>query len=666
MLGFFPTAFKDECFYSLCARYSQIVNYPSREKAIAEMFGRKSLSVAIDLPSSLDALIERIDIKSEFSSNQIIENHSLLPYYAPFLPKDRVKKLIKLMKSSTGEAVHKLSGITAASVNRPNKLKFCPSCAFEEKKGDGSMFWHRLHQLAGVLICPEHQCFLENSEADITKNSYKANLFYPDKFISLLKPRNIDLRSEDHQILLKIAEDSKWLLDTNIECIGYEKMEQIYISILEDKKLINRRGYINLTDLRIKFRDYYNTRLLDVLECNFNDNKEYQWFSKIIPHLRMQKVHHPLRHLLFIRMLGHTPETFFSYSSKSSKKHNSENKSDFFKPPYPCLNPACINYKKRSIDTFEIKSPNKGTYRTLFINCTCGFSYYRNGPDVKDEDLYRKDSVTNFGKLWEKELGKLWKDETLSIYKISKLLGVNQETIKRVASVLNLHFPRKCPDGKVFTISEKIQEQYRYKDSARKNKEKILQKKIKDYRKKWLNVLAENPSAKRSELSAEIAPKIARWLSVHDHEWFYSNQPKAWKRTESARQIDWKSRDSECANKVRQIASAIKSQEGRPIWVKPGSIAQKFKNRDWITHSKYIKKMPLTREALKEVTETRIDYNVRRIHWAVNCIKEDGSSFAVSSIGLRAVVDWNFWKVPKIKQAIEEGIKEIKKCRGLI
>lgn len=153
---------------------------------------------------------------------------------------------------------------------------------------------------------------------------------------------------------------------------------------------------------------------------------------------------------------------------------------------------------------------------------------------------------------------------------------------------------------------------------------------------------------------------------MYDHEWFYINQPKAWKRTESARQIDWKIRDSECADKVRQIAATIKAREGKPVWVKPGSIAQEFKNRDWITHSKYKKKMPLTSEALKEVTETRIDYNVRRIHWAVNCIKEDGSSFAVSFIGQRAVVAWYLWEVPEIKQAIDDGIEEIKKYRGLI
>lgn len=666
MPGFFPTPFDDECLYSLCARYSQIVNYPCREKAIAEMFGRKSLSIAIDLPSSLKALIKRIEVKSNFSAQKIIEKHSLLPYYAAFLPQDRVKRLIQLMKSSTGEAVHNLSGITATSVNRPNKLKYCPSCAFEEKKDSGIVFWHRLHQLAGVLVCPEHLCFLENSDADITKNPYKANLFYPEEYISISKPRNINLGNRNHQVLLTIARGSEWLLNTSIKCIGYEQIEKIYMSILNDKDLITLKGQIKLSALRKQFRDYYSSKLLDLLECNFDDNKEYQWFSRIIPHLRMQKVHHPLRHLLFIGMLGHTLDTFFSYSLNQAKKSNSKSKSYFFPPPYPCLNPVCSNYNKPSVDTFEIKSSNKGSYQTLFVSCPCGFSYYRNGPDTKDEDLYRKTSVTNFGKLWEKELAKLWKNETLGIHKITKLLNVNHRTIKRTASILRLQLPRKGPRGAIITVSEKVQKQFRDQHLARENKEEILEEKIKEYRKKWISILAENPFAKRSDLSEEIAPSIARFLSVYDHEWFYTNQPKAWKRTESARQIDWKIRDSECADKVRQIAVAIKAQEGKPIWVKPSVIAQEFEHRDWVTNSKYLKKMPLTYEVLKAVTETRIDYNVRRINWAVNCIKEDGGSFAVSFIGQRAVVAWYLWKVPEIQQAIEAGIEEIKKHRGLI
>lgn len=665
MLGFFPTPFEDECFYSLCARYAEIVNYPCREKAIIDLFNKRGLSIAVDLPSSLNIFIKKLGNQYRISAKTIIENHSLFPYYAPFLPNNRVKDLISEMRSNTGETVHKISGITASSINKPNKLRFCPSCALEETSNNDILYWHRLHQLPGVFVCPTHLCFLEESETNLTKNSYKANLFCPQNYIYLATPRKLDLSNNNHKVLLSISQDSEWLLKTNVKSLGYEKLEYIYIELLKSHNFVTPTKRLDLSSIRKKFRETYEPDLLDLLQCNFDDNKDYQWISRIIPHLRMQKVHHPLRHILLIRMLGCSTENFFSYSFQKIKSLRSESQPSFIKGPYPCLNPVCVDYKRLKIKSYEIKMAYKTEKQTLYVTCHCGFAYYRNGCDSKKEDLYRRDIVFNFGELWEKELTKLWDDNNLSISKISDLLGVGSNTIKRRALALGLKFPRKGPDNSIVTTNSKIQKQIRNNYLASKNKEKLRAEKSEKYRKKWLLIRKENPNLIRSKLE-QIEPAISSWLRAYDYKWFYLNQPKAWTRTESARQINWEIRDKECANKVRQIAKIIRAREGKPIWVRPGSIAQEFNNRDWITNSKYLKKMPLTQKAIKEETESRIDYNIRRVYWAVNNIKEDGSSYAFSSIGLRAVVSWKLWKVPRIKKAIEDGIEEIKQHRGLL
>jgi Tn7-like transposition protein D len=147
---------------------------------------------------------------------------------------------------------------------------------------------------------------------------------------------------------------------------------------------------------------------------------------------------------------------------------------------------------------------------------------------------------------------------------------------------------------------------------------------------------------------------------------FFLHQPAPWKRSDSARQLDWRTRDREYAGEVYRLAAEIKNRVGKPIWVRQSSIAHEIKHREWITHSKYKKKLPLTKEALQDVTETRIEYNLRRIRWAIESIKEDGSSYAVSFIGQRAVVAWHLWREPRIKKALDEGIEEIKRHRSLI
>ena len=34
--------------------------------------------------------------------------------------------------------------------------KYCPKCALRDRECYGEAYWHRVHQLQGVTVCPEH------------------------------------------------------------------------------------------------------------------------------------------------------------------------------------------------------------------------------------------------------------------------------------------------------------------------------------------------------------------------------------------------------------------------------------------------------------------------------------------------------------------------------
>jgi hypothetical protein len=42
-------------------------------------------------------------------------------------------------------------------------LKYCPLCAVEDRKTYGETFWHRVHQIRNLTICPTHNCLLQTS-----------------------------------------------------------------------------------------------------------------------------------------------------------------------------------------------------------------------------------------------------------------------------------------------------------------------------------------------------------------------------------------------------------------------------------------------------------------------------------------------------------------------
>jgi len=98
-----------------------------------------------------------------YTVERFIDNHTLLPFYSPFCPRMRVEQVREDMGGNNPVGVHGRLGILA--IPRPNQLRFCPLCAQEDKKQFGESYWHRLHQLPGVEVCPTHAVFLENSDA---------------------------------------------------------------------------------------------------------------------------------------------------------------------------------------------------------------------------------------------------------------------------------------------------------------------------------------------------------------------------------------------------------------------------------------------------------------------------------------------------------------------
>src|SRR5687768_8335749 len=105
MLGQFPTPYPDELLYSICARFEERVAYPNKKSVLVELFGERTAVAVMDLPSHVGVL-ERAIPNRVISAHQLINNHTLLPYYAPFLKSSTVKLLKKKMVGSNGSSIH--------------------------------------------------------------------------------------------------------------------------------------------------------------------------------------------------------------------------------------------------------------------------------------------------------------------------------------------------------------------------------------------------------------------------------------------------------------------------------------------------------------------------------------------------------------------------------
>jgi hypothetical protein len=74
----------------------------------------------------------------------------------------------------SGDPVHNLlTGQGGVKALRSPWVRYCPACIAEDQKYHGETYWRRLHQAPGVLICPVHGTWLENSHVRSSSSAAK-------------------------------------------------------------------------------------------------------------------------------------------------------------------------------------------------------------------------------------------------------------------------------------------------------------------------------------------------------------------------------------------------------------------------------------------------------------------------------------------------------------
>jgi hypothetical protein len=121
------------------------MQYPNKKDTVQELFGDEAAIAVVDLPSNLGSLVSALPPGSPYTTKYLINNHTLFPFFAPFLHPKQAQKLRTDMKGAQGPAIKMRPGIMASTVRPPEWLRFCPLCALHDKQEFGEYYWHRLH-----------------------------------------------------------------------------------------------------------------------------------------------------------------------------------------------------------------------------------------------------------------------------------------------------------------------------------------------------------------------------------------------------------------------------------------------------------------------------------------------------------------------------------------
>jgi len=634
MISCFPDGYPDELFYSLCARFYRRVQYPNKKNAIRELLGDSASVATVDFPNNLGHLVSVLPKNTHYTVQYLIDKHTLLPFYSPFILTDQVDNLRMNMESGGNSSIHMRSGVTASTIQSPKFFRYCPECLKEDRDLYGESYWHRLHQIPGVKVCPKHHVFLTDSQVRTQNARSRYEFISLDTIFQPVESTGISLQNPHHKILLKIAEGADWLLQNSRTTTDLEVLAKRYRRLLADRGLATYSGKVWVSKLIPEFIQFFSHELLEQLECEIDIDSQHNWLNRLVRSPRGSQ--HPIRHLLLIEFLGHTVESFFDFDKVYSV---------FGQGPWPCLNKAATHYHKRVISHCEITYSKEHGKPIGTFSCSCGFTYARTGPDKSDDDFYKISKIIQFGSEWEASLQQGWYSSTLSLRRLANRLGVDPATVKLHAARLGLPFPRQ---GKRQT--NRSQRSLRGSNLSKSSTTTVLEM----YRNEWLMILGENPHKNRTLLSRKFQ-RVYTWLRRNDSDWLKTNQPPRKTPITPPPRVNWQQRDIELASIVLKTAQRLKSQSTKPMRLTIATIARETGHLALI--QKHLNKLPATKAILSQWVETREQFALRRIEWVFEYYSKDGIVPSKSDFIRRAGLRPEIRILPEVQVSIEKKLQ---------
>lgn len=303
-MHFFPPMLADETLHSLLSRYHLLSGNSDARATLSLFFGSHTHLATSLLPSHLDDMVRLMPPCLGITRERLLEGSTLLPYYRPFIPAGRLARCESLSGGSNAGALKIGMGMVASRVGGENPFRFCRCCVADELRsnGIGVAYWHRVHQLPGVHVCPTHQEPLWQPD-DVFRHRARASLFLPDLAMASSACAPLPVAAHHHDALIRIAALSADLLSSGVQPVASPQLRDFYLEQAQ------RLGW---TNPRRRLHADLVTAAADRLTSSMPQQGDYAFLSErgdgcpqwALQLLRKQRVCiPPLRHLVLLTLL---------------------------------------------------------------------------------------------------------------------------------------------------------------------------------------------------------------------------------------------------------------------------------------------------------------------------------------------------------------------------
>ncbi|MDM5250813.1 TnsD family Tn7-like transposition protein [Lysinibacillus sp. G4S2] len=564
MLPFFTNPYPDELLYSTIARYHFYSGNLDCKDTLEELFGSRSVISSVEIGSYFSVLAEQLG--PQYSAESLLSNHTIYPYYASFLSKQRQQEILQDVLED-GQSLYTRLGIVAGSVCRKDGLYYCVECSKADNAQYGEPYIHREHQLQGINYCPHHEVQLR--QYSIKSDSRIAYVRFEIRHMNLSPIYESDPYKE---LAIEIAKEAYRLLQLPLHELSREAVSSKYRSLLRKRNLITASNYARQKELYQAIASYFPPGFLQQYESELNEVDEYNWLKVLT---RNSKRHvHPLRHLFLLHFLQQNIADF---------THLKTDQGAFGAGPFPCLNKAASHYRQLVIQDVDVTRDFKTKKLIGTFTCSCEFIYARK----QATDMFKIGRVKVFGEVWQQKLHEL-SNEDLSIRVMARELGVDSKTIKRYLT------------GNV---------ELKQEESLDSVALKLMQ-----YQQELLNGIKQFPDLSRTALRKKFK-KQYMYLYRHDKAWLDETLPVIQRKQKPTTSVDWSKRDQQYMQQINLLHQQL-LQEEKPVRITVSKIGKRL--RILANLERHLDKLPKTKQLLNEITESIQEFQFRRCYKVID------------------------------------------------
>jgi len=295
---FFPDPFPDETLHSVLARYAQLYGLRSPNGILTGALWGGNFSENVPFPCHLARLVDALPTQVGMTVSRLIDNHTLLPYYQPFLSVSQLQYAQSQMAFRGSGGLKLKLGLIASRLEHATRTRFCSACLKQDDACKGVAYWHRVHQLPGVLICPHHMEPLMVLDQR-TLTCWRKRLLLPGHEAVQSRALALDISPERRRELFDIAKVSHEVLQANACPFRADRIQKLLVDGALALGLASGNGRLRLGSLGLHMNAFFNS-LPSIGEYsilgNLQDDVPAPWVTKLLR--KPRHTHHPLKFIL--------------------------------------------------------------------------------------------------------------------------------------------------------------------------------------------------------------------------------------------------------------------------------------------------------------------------------------------------------------------------------